>query len=400
MAAVRGLAASLLGVYDVACKLYAIADAVNSYERMLAVFQPPHTFWARGITRLAHARWRDAPLDDDDVRVTLPPAIVRDVVPTEDDATGDGGVTMSKLHGNMATTLSFGGPERNDYAIACYESAIAALRAGLPSCAARDLREARYQKAMAVLHECGNRPESARAADAAEEQRAEDELLSQLRNDGGSGGSSDSIMAAALRLAASGSAAGCCDKEEQWMSRAELEETERQWRDRSQAPTSDAAAAAAHMCGSVLERTSHTEACRMRWLLRAAALPGAARAFKSAALLACRACGAPPGDDDATKLRLCSGGCGGRVAYCGRACQTADWRRHKSCCAGAEANSAKAALKDGVCAVCHEPLLPNEEDDAAEVMQFPPCCRRVVLIRCLHLAHARCDSRHGCAVCS
>jgi hypothetical protein len=394
------MVATLLGVFDLKCKRYAVADAANCYERFMSVFLPPHAFWARGITRFAHASWRDTPLGADDVRITLTPAAVRAVAPTEDG--GSHGVTMSKLHGNMAITLSYGGPERNAYAIACYERALAALRAGLPRSAARDLREAKFQKGMAPLHEVASRPDRARACLAAAQQLA----------DGARGADAAERAKLLSELnGGSGTVASCCSSAlgEGWMSRAELEDAERQWLDVAHTRSDEAAAARVQLCGSVLEGMMSgggaEDACRTHWLRRAAALPGAAAAFKSAAMLACRTCGAPPGDGDTGKLKLCSGGCGGRVAYCGRACQTADWRRHKPCCAGAQASSAEAALKDGTCAVCHEPLLPCGDDDDAAVMQsavdaVPPCCRRVVMIHCLHLAHARCEARHGCAVCS
>jgi hypothetical protein len=158
---------------------------------------------------------------------------------------------------------------------------------------------------------------------------------------------------------------------------------------------------AAGMCHHALPLCD-TRAEQRRWLLRALALPGASGLLKAAATRGCRACG----ESKQQPLKSCAA-CG-RVAYCGGACQKADWRRHKRVCTAAASNAADAALADAQCAVCARPLLAEDGDaDGATAVSAPASAdavledeQRVELPRCRHLAHAACRAACGrCPAC-
>jgi hypothetical protein len=145
------------------------------------------------------------------------------------------------------------------------------------------------------------------------------------------------------------------------------------------------------LCCNVLLRTAHEDAQRP-WLLRGTGMCGAPLAQKSAAMLGCRACGAGAAE---MKLKLCAG-CS-RVAYCGAACQAADWTaRHKKLCTGRHAGTPEAALSDAVCVFCRRALVPEEHAEAS-ASQYERC----ELLRCLHFAHTACRRKAGagCPAC-
>jgi hypothetical protein len=53
-----------------------LSELEDVHARVCALLQPPHRFWARGLTRLSHARWRDAPVEDEqDAQLELPAAV-------------------------------------------------------------------------------------------------------------------------------------------------------------------------------------------------------------------------------------------------------------------------------------------------------------------------------------
>jgi hypothetical protein len=156
-----------------------------------------------------------------------------------------------------------------------------------------------------------------------------------------------------------------------------------------------AAGAPVQLC-AVLLTGAESAAAQAPTLRRAAALGCVASGVRRGARRACHACAAPPPRDGAP-LRPC-GACK-RVAYCNAACQAADWRRHQRCCADAGADG---VLADAVCIACAQPLLPADDATAAAGGGDGG---RVALLRCCHLAHARCvpfaaDVRRSCSACA
>jgi hypothetical protein len=103
-------------------------------------------------------------------------------------------------------------------------------------------------------------------------------------------------------------------------------------------------------------------------------------------MLSCRTCGVAPAAS--AEHKLCSG-CK-RVAYCGAACQKADWPHHKRRCSE---RTAEAALADATCVVCRRALMPNESEQAGAYQQAG------IPRRCLHFAHAACYLASGCPAC-
>jgi hypothetical protein len=132
------------------------------------------------------------------------------------------------------------------------------------------------------------------------------------------------------------------------------------------------------------------------WLRRYLAARAHAASSRGAANLggvprtACRACAATGADVAAAggKLRFCTA-CRA-VAYCGAACQRADWRRHAPACKAAAAaaggatdiadeDAATAQLSETLCACCRSSLLATDGG-------------LVEILRCGHPLHARCTA--------
>jgi hypothetical protein len=129
------------------------------------------------------------------------------------------------------------------------------------------------------------------------------------------------------------------------------------------------------------------------WLLRAASISSLASALKRTATLSCRAC-AKPASAAADKLKRCGRASCGRVAYCGAACQRADWPRHERWCSDEHADCAEALLADALCTVCCRPLLGSSDAASGD-----PRAALVLLQQCSHFAHVGCVSGARCAAC-
>jgi hypothetical protein len=114
-------------------------EAEDACLRCLALLTPPHTFWARGLTCLTHAAWRDVPLGANDVRITLAPAVAH--------AVSQQG-RLSDAHRGLATVYTFA-QRRLDEAHACLLRALAAAAAEPPS-------PARQRRRAQVYLDCGN----------------------------------------------------------------------------------------------------------------------------------------------------------------------------------------------------------------------------------------------------
>jgi hypothetical protein len=353
-----------------------LGDACDAHARALAILTPPHTFWARALTCLTHAAWRDAPLDAADERVTLPPAVTGPLccklLSATHECMAEG---YGRLHGHAAD------------AIAAYERAVAALALERPG-AARDYRESNHLQSIGHLHRGAGRTAAARAAFT----RAL-ALVRRLRD--------DEPEEQALSIAHLQSCLAMLDVE------LDLESDDKQYQmyaDAWGAPRDGYSAekVAVTLCSVVLGSTR--SAARQRpSLLRAVTLPGAADAARGAAARACRACGAAAPAAAEQKLKRCAG-CG-RVAFCSAACQAADWRRHKRFCTGGMlADSAEAALADATCAVCCRALVPDDAaaaDDAHEgAAREASAYQAVVMPRCMHLLHAACMQERGCVACA
>jgi hypothetical protein len=341
-----------------------LSEACDAHARALALLAPPHTFWARALTDLTHAGWRDSPLEGDE-RVTLPPAVTaplcRKLLSETHEVMAEG---FGRMHGHPAD------------AIACYERSLAALALEPPS-AVRDYMESNRLQSLGHLHRGAGRTGAARECFTRGLA-----LVRRLRDD------DPEEQARSVRHLESCLAILNVDMD--------LENDQEQYQmyeagwDKPRDGFS-AEQVAVNLCTTVLAYTR--SAARQRtWLLRAVRLEGAAEARRGAAMRACRGCGAGV-EDAATKVKLC-GGCG-RFAFCSPACQAADWRRHKRhCAAGPLADSAEAALADATCSVCRRALVPDDDSDASE-----EAYQAVVLPACMHLAHAACIRDRGCAVC-
>jgi hypothetical protein len=339
-----------------------LGEAQDCYARSLAMLLPPYTFWARALTTLSHAGWRDTPLGADDVRITLPAALVRDA-------------PWSHLHLTMADAFRLVG--RTDDAIACYERTLAALV--LEPEQRRNVHQmASILQNLGGQHEhCGRLREAreyyTRGLSLVEHSREEDvqPLREMLQH-----------------------CVGAVQDRSVLFDASDLQDCERQWAicppDAPETPAM-VERRALGVCCDVLSRTEHADAQRP-WLLRGTGMYGAPLAQKSAAMLGCRACGASAAE---TKLRLCAG-CS-RVAYCGAACQAADWNaRHKKLCTGRHAGTPEAALSDAVCVFCRRALVPEEHAEAS-ASQYERC----ELLLCLHFAHTACrrNAGAGCPAC-
>jgi hypothetical protein len=342
-----------------------LGEAQDCYARSLAMLYPPRTFWVRALTTLAHAGWRDTPLGADDVRITLPAAMFDSML-----RTGLSG--LSALHLPMAEAFKLAAGHSED-AIVCYERTMEAL--ALEPENHRSFQMAHYLQNIGMLHEtCGRAPKArecyARGLRLVEHSREEgiQPLQSVLRS---------------LVHAAGGYYGN-------QLSAADVQGCEELWAKCPPDAENQARREALDLCCSVLSRTEHEDVQRP-WLLRGTGMHGASLAQKSAAMLRCRACGAGAAE---TKLRLCAG-CS-RVAYCGAACQAADWNaRHKKLCTGRHAGTPEAALSDAVCVFCRRALVP-EEHAQASASQYERC----ELLLCLHFAHTACrQAGAGCPAC-
>ncbi len=73
----QALLHALLFLFAAHMSVFRAAAAEDCHARALALLMPPHAFWARALTTLTHARWRDKPLlptaahHAPDVRITL-----------------------------------------------------------------------------------------------------------------------------------------------------------------------------------------------------------------------------------------------------------------------------------------------------------------------------------------
>jgi hypothetical protein len=375
---------------DAHVSAFSITAAQECHARALALLQPPHTFWARALTTHNHVSWRDTPLTvggERDVRITLHAGKARQLTDRH----------LSKMHNAMGTLLAES--RRYAEAAALYNSALAVI-ACEPLSVRRDANEAVVYEHLSMV--CAHEGD-------AEGMRAHlQTALRILRPRAYDGVQDADIDALAVQreyvsnllvhgvmtktdIQGAGDTPGC--------SRAELlQAMENSWehstKDNSKDPLHIVEGAGdCHRALPVCD----TRVEQRRWLLRALALPGADTMLKAAAMRGCRACG---GSEQ--PLKSCAG-CG-RVAYCGGACQKADWRRHKRTCHTATDNAGDAALADAVCAVCSRPLLAGDPaaDDASGSAADAALLeeQRVVLPRCRHLAHAACRTACGSCPCA
>ncbi len=351
----------------------ALVKAEDCRARALAILLPPHSFYARGVLCLTHAAWRDTPLDASDARITVAPEAVAPLVLKH----------LSAAHGALARGYTRC-HTRPAAAIAAYEAANAALRAE-PRSAKRHLRESSNWECQGHSHALAGRKDAAQAC--------YDAAMRVLMN--------ASELEPVARAAAVQKLRDSLENDALAHSDEPFDQTEyaanaAQW------PHGLTGVAPAMsevcVCCTMVQRTA-TEAKQRLWLLRATQLQHAPAAHRAAALLACRGCGAPA--VGGAKWKLCSG-CE-RVAYCGAACQRADWRRRKRWCTGAHAGSAEAALADATCCVCRRAVVCDDAADEGEGLAGAAApYQRVALLRCMHLAHAACLSEHesGCPVCT
>jgi hypothetical protein len=324
------------------------AEAEDACLRCLALLTPPHTFWARGLTCLTHAAWRDAPLGPDDVRITLAPAVAHAVASQEG--------RLSDAHRGLSAVYTFAQRPPAE-AHACMLRALAAVADEPPS-------PARQRRRAQVYLDCGNLVGRCKigGADWQAEARACWEAVLQLADgvDGAASaaGADAEQWAEARRVAHAGldglaqtvavAAAGEGAAQRTDAQRdAELASYESRWPHGSAGCTPEISEMV--LCNCALLCTD-TAAAQRPWLLRVVAHSHAPAALKMNAMRCCRACGAPAA---ACELKLCAG-CR-RVAFCSAACQKADWRsRHKRWCAAAtpEARQRRSRPIFGCCPQC------------------------------------------------
>jgi hypothetical protein len=325
-----------------------LSEMEDVHARACALLEPPHRFWARGLTRLSHARWRDAPLDEQDALLQLPARLAVHFV--------------ARLRGaHTALGGAYAVCDRSADMVACY-------RRALEACAQAPPGEDRELSAAFLHHNLGQ------ALRAAQPDRAFEcfQAAAAAAERAGPGPGGVALRAKVRRVLAAMARPG--GDNELVVSEEELAALEDQWAcaDAEHAQEN----ARSWMCRRALAGTE-TAAAQRPWLLRSATLAGAPDAAKAVAMRGCRACGAAPAAG--AKHKLCSG-CA-RVAYCGAACQKADWPRHKRLCSD---RSAEAALADATCVFCCRALLPDETDRASAYQQ-------VAMPRhCVHLTHVAC----------
>jgi hypothetical protein len=374
-----------------------MGEAEECHARAVAILLPPHTFWPHALCTLSHAEWRDAPLHAADARVALPPGAAAAVPP----------MRLRRSWEWLAYAYSEV-PGRGPDALAALHATLAAL-AHEPPDVLRTLRAA-------SLHESAGRVAAALGQLGAAHESMAEALALALRAEGceGAAATGRELLIKGLRYnlsllrahlpAASGAAAAALPATVEEAEAAHLASLERTWTELFEASggvgsvavhVAEAAALEAldmaPLCAQAL-RASSSAAAQRAWLLRAVRLatPGVAHA---AAVRACRACAAPRAEEP---LKLCAR-CG-RVAYCGGACQKADWPRHKPHCTGKASATAEAMLADATCVVCLKALVtPDASDDGGGL---------ATLLLCSHLAHAAClaaapPPTHGpCPVCA
>jgi hypothetical protein len=367
-------------------------EAEDACLRCLALLTPPHTFWARGLTCLTHAAWRDAPLGANDVRITLAPAVAHAVASQEG--------MLSGAHRGLATVYTFA-QRRPAEAHACLLRALAAVAAEPPG-------PARQRRRAQVYLDCGNlvgRCEIG-GADWQVEARACWQTVLQLADgtDGAASAAGEdaaewaqmrmlaraSLDALAQKVAAAAAGEGAAQRTDAQRD-AELASYESRWPHGSAGCTPETSEMV--LCNCAL-RCTDTAAAQRPWLLRVVAHSHAPAALKMNAMRCCRACGAPAA---ACELKLCAG-CR-RVAFCSAACQKADWRsRHKRWCA---ATTPEAALADVTCPFCQLGVAAElSADAAAEAEAQPPDLWVLPTMLCLHLAHKACLLGRACPVCA
>jgi tetratricopeptide (TPR) repeat protein len=395
-------------VAELTARMGRLSTAEDCYARSLAITAPPHTFFVRAITCLSHAKWRHTPLGDDDVRLTLTPAVARALAPM-----------LRHAHRVMGTVYEREGRGRDADALAAYERALEALQAE-PRSGERDLAQAALLQRVGSLQQLMGAQEAALRCYLAARDVLQD---ASSEADAGARGVARAALVGTV-AAESGEEEHAALVEEAW---AQVEAAQGSggvgtrgggrgsaggyaaWR-----VAEDAAVTLLRAALAAAAAAADAPARQRPWLLRAAAQPGAADKLRCGAARACRACAArapPPGggggdDDHSSALRRCTR-CA-RVAYCSPACQAADWRRHKRFCAssaaaaaasymmspeGAAAADAEALLADALCAVCAEALLQSDEHAHA--------AQAVELLGCEHFAHVACTAtlRQGGAAC-
>jgi hypothetical protein len=375
------------------------AAAEDTHARACAILDPPHTFWARGVHTLSHAAWRDQPLPVrgrvavavSDVRAALTPDVARRMRKE----------MLRRVRAAAGRLACLAGRPREG--AAHFASALGALLQLEPAGPERSSAEARLQQDLGNAWWQARDGARARAsyaaalvaldagADAADESVRARRALVQ-----------DALAAVATKVGVSvGPDLVLPQLESAWEKAVKARrdggggdaDAEDAWHGASGAPV--------QLC-AVMLAGAESAAAQAATLRRAAALGCVAAAARRAARRACRACAAPPPPAGAP-LKPC-GACK-RVAYCNAACQAADWRRHQRCCADA---GAEGVLADATCIACAQPLLPA--DDAAAAAAAAAAAgggddsSRVALLRCCHLAHARCvplaaDVRRSCSAC-
>jgi hypothetical protein len=356
---------------------------------------PPYTFWARALTTLTYVRWREEPdtAGASDVKFELCAEAVQPLVEGE----------LSQMHADMGALLAE--KRRLAESTALYNAALAALAAFEPPCARRDVKEALMRENLGISCSFRGDVEGMRTL-----YRAALRLLDRAR-DGVVDEEREALVAQYMRVTIRlngrtlSTDDNCMGLDQPRCSDAEaLQSLEKSWERHArggdmQWSTFDAVG----LCHFALPKCD-TRAQQRCWLERVVALHGAAAVLKAAAVRGCRACGERACSE--RPLKSCAG-CG-RVAYCGGACQKADWRRHKRWCAAE--NAADAALADAMCAVCARPLLDADGADEAEASSAAASAsladaalleeQRLALPRCRHLAHAACSAACGsCPIC-
>jgi tetratricopeptide (TPR) repeat protein len=374
----------LISLYSRLGDLAASEDCHARALRLIAL--PPEPFWARALLTPSFAAWRDdQPLSPGDVRCLV----------TLDVALGLNPDVLHRLHTNMGLAFSRAGGHATQ-AIASYEAGLQGLFARCPAGPDRDAEEA------GLYQNTGN--QHMHLGDLAAARACYDTAARLLS---GSGGGAEvalrrRTLLAQLTMNRASMEAKCrpgvstghatdedmASFEQAWAHCSEHREggLARQWADADGTPSG--------VCRAALGRCS-TAMQRRTWLLRAFTLPGPQQAARAAAARACRSCFAPPAAGD--KLRRCAA-CG-RVSYCGEECQRADCARHKPRCAE---ETPEAAVADAACIACGKPALDADDDarcSSADAHASLTGDTQVFLLRCGHLAHARCVAWVGTAPC-
>jgi tetratricopeptide (TPR) repeat protein len=350
-----------------------LADASDCHARALHLLSPQQPpFWARGITCVSHAGWRDTPLNARDVLCDAPPSVNMCLLLQR-----ELGVSfVRRLHTELGLALARAGGHTHE-AQAAYEEALAALAAEPPG-PARDCEASILHNNIGNQMLARSELQAARARydtvasllagvddDGADEQTRERAAL--LRAQAAKARANLAALTAMQARTPGTFLPETCDAD-----LAEHEATcgrtvatpcgvlRTQWSMRDGAPVS--------ACRTALGRADtpaqvSTCGCCARWSCRPRA-PRCARWWGEAAARAER-----------------------RPPLARRSCRTARaraWRTAAKPASGRTGRAATpaAAAADAVCVACHAPLLRG--DDAA------PHARQVLMLRCLHLAHMAC----------